>query len=156
MNVRELERICKGRLFKNMLSDIIYVYRDSVRMIAETDVDIRLGSISMRPYILMGQCLSGRVVNMIGGHIRYSYGDAFVRFLEGSEEYGSIELFSIFLFDMFSTITGTGLDIRVKELDAADMMYHIRFDVRIIKGDEVISSKFVLSLDEITAMYFMD
>ena len=164
----QINTTCKSMIFKSVLTDLIYSFRASVKKLTGSVADVKLDQIRPRPIRIDGKVVVGKIRNLVGGRITCAFDASMVEFLNTESEYTSdkyspVEMFAIDLFDCFSTTSKSGMlelntnNVELSDTQYTDSLYYIRFDTRIFTKDgRVIPSRFIVSVDEITSMYFRD
>ncbi len=156
MEMYNMNESCKSVVFKSILIDIMYSFRSSIKKMTSANTDIRLGRIRFSPIESKGVKVVGRIKNLVGGKITCLIDENLIKFLETKSE--PLELFVLDFFDTFSSISKNGiikLSDQIELIESwVDGIYYISFDIKIFDGSEVIISNLVISIDEITSMYF--
>jgi hypothetical protein len=163
MDASEINASCKSTIFKSVLTDVIYSFRMSVKKLTGATADIKLNKIRVKPInIHGGTVVVGSIRNLVGGKIACVFDNPMVEFLHNETEYDS-ERFALDFFDCFSTTSKNGMlelntdSVEINESAWENSIYYIRFDTKLLtETGKIIPSKFVISVDEITSMYFRD
>jgi len=158
--------ICHTELFKEILSDIMYSFRNAVIRLTDTNVDIKLTKIRTTPIIIdknKTHQLTGTIQDLVGGHIQCILDDTFVNFMiqhinhEIEQEF-IIDMFMEYVFDLFShTAKNNKLQIELDnniDTEWNNNIYYIQYNVKVIKDNEIISTKLIIGVDELTSLYF--
>ena len=166
VDIAEVTSTCKSEIFKSVLNDLVYSFRLSIKKLTSATLDIKLTKIRLKPICIEGAFIVGKIRNLVGGKIICVIDNNMVKFLNSNLTYApetTTEIFAIDFFDCFiSTSRHKWLNLNTDNIEMSTCCigtfgYYINFDVRIFttKG-KPISSKFIISIDEIASMYFRD
>jgi len=153
---------CKTQLFKDILSDIIYSFRQSVLTYTDGNIDIKLSKIRTQPipYSSLDTKIEGKIINLVGGRISYVIGSKFADFVnthlvENTDT--PIEFLMENVFDMFSNVSKNGvfeLCLTSDKFKWDKNTYYIQFDIKIFNNNETFQSKLIIAIDEMASIYF--
>ena len=156
------QSICKTQLFKDILSDIIYSFRQSVLTYTDGNIEIKLSKIRTQPipYSSRDTKIEGKIINLIGGRISCVLGNKFVEFInkhlvENTDT--PIEFLMENVFDIFSNVSKNEifeLCLVSDEFNWDKNTYFIQYDIKIFINNEAFQSKLIIAIDEMTSMYF--
>lgn len=172
MNISDVIIPCKTKVFKDVVSDLMYSFRASFKRLTEMNIDISLGRIRTTSISSNGCVLiEGRVINLVGGKVTCALDKNIIEYLQKpmknffkeSLEYDDIiNMFVDDIFDNFSNISKNGIfKISLNENglrnDWEKNIYYIQYDLK-LKTDinKTINSKVIFGIDELTALYFRD
>ena len=150
---------CKSVLFKAILIDIMYSFRTSIKKLTMSNIDIKLGKIRFTPIESDGIKVVARIKNLVGGKITCLFDTNLIKFVKTHSTLSEpIETLALDFFDTFSSMSKNGLIRLSDNIETSDTwndaVYYISFDIKIFYMGQVIPSKLIISIDEITAMYF--
>ena len=162
---KDIKTVSKSVVFRSVLDDIIYSLGVSLKKTTDSNNEVRLSKIRMKPMKRDGVIVIGRIKNLIGGKVSCLLDNSLLGFLNDNIKYdveglSPLHVFIMDFFDNFSSMSRTDLfQLHPCKFDCVeqflpDSLYYISFDIKIYSGGKMISSKFIVSLDEITALYF--
>jgi len=166
VNVADLNNICKSSIFKSVLKDLIYSFRMSIKKLTGITSDIKLDKIKISSFYNGNDVLVGKISNIIGGKIGCSIDNSLIIFLSEYTGFDKEYVPLIFVTDYFDCFSSTScnswLTLNTNEIKLirrwdSETSYYISFSVKFLTGEkEVILSKFVIFIDEIASLYFIE
>ncbi len=165
MQVADINRTCQTKLFKDVLEDMIYSFRQSIINLTDSNLDMQLTKIRTQPipYSSSDTKIEGKITNLVGGKISCVVGNNFKEFVIENLSHESSQPFEFFMedvFDIFSNVAKNGvLEIGLTEnANRWDKnMYFIQYSLKIIlENGESLQSKLIVGVDEMTSLYFGD
>jgi len=169
---RDIKSVTRSLIFRSVLDDIIYLLGVSIKKTTGVKSRVRLNKIRMTPpYSVDDPMYSdsiivvGHIQNLIGGKFSCLIDNNLLSFLDNNVHYDvegltSLEVFLMDFFDCFSSMGKTDLfDMQLSNFDYTtyfppDSAYYMSFDISILTRKKMISSKFIVSVDEIISLYF--